>query len=491
MKPRDANVVNELLGQIDAQNEQLRLHTMLRMLNNLVVLLTIVALLIMLIPPLSRPLYYAIVVTSLAVNGWIEWLIRHERERIGAVLLVLWTNLGILLIMVANAIEHDLLRVTIFAETTPLFVILAGLLLGWRFAGLITIGNLIVIFAVYVIIFTVNPTPRGVFEESTGFFIPILIYTILVWVAISFYQWQLSASQRQLNQARLQLMQDQMVRYELELARHIQQRLYPPPPPPLGDIRIVARLEAARETSGDFYDFVQLPDGRWAIVVADVTGKSVPAALMMVMVRSLLRSHIAAYQSPAAVLRATNEMLCRDGLQAQYVTVFLGILDPATSTLIFATAGHPFPYLRRGDQVHEIGCPSLPLGVQPTVEYSEITLNLQLGDQVFLLTDGFFETRNAQRELFGFDRLMNLIRQIDATDPQQALDHMWAAVADFRGELEQSDDITAVIIQRLPEPHYAIAVTNRTQALANDSDQANPTDRQAAILIADASTSSA
>lgn len=491
MKPRDAKVVNELLGQIDAQNKQLRLRKMLRMLNNLVVLLTIVALLIMLIPPFSHPLYYAIVVTSLAVNGWIEWLIRQKREQIGAILLVIWTNLGVLLIMTANAIEHDLLRMTMFAETTPLFVILAGLLLGWRFAGMVTIGNLMVIFAAYVAIFTINPTPRGIFEESTGFFIPILIYTILVWAAIFFYQWQLTTSQQRLNQARLQLMQDQIIRYELELARNIQQRLYPPPPPKLGNMQIVARSEPARETSGDFYDFLSMPDGRLAIVVADVTGKSIPAALMMVMARSLLRSHITVYQSPASILRATNEMLCRDGLQAQYVTAFLGILDPATATLVFATAGHPFPYLRRGDQIHEVGCASLPLGAKTGLEYQEMTLTLQPGDQVFLLTDGFFETRNAQRELFGFDRLMTLIHQTDPTDPQRALDQIWLAVTEFRGALEQSDDMTAVIIQMLPKPHHATAVTNRTQALANDADNANAADHQAAILVVPAGVSSA
>ncbi len=474
--------MNELLGQIDAQNEQLRLRKILRMLNNIVVLLTVVALLIMLIPPFSLPLYYAIVVTSLAVNGWIEWLTRQKRERIGAILLVIWTNIGVLLIIAANAIERDLLRMTMFAETTPLFVVLAGLLLGWRFAGIITIGNLVAIFTAYIAIFTVNPTPRGIFEESTGFFIPILIYTILVWAAIFFYQWQLAASQQQLNQARLQLMQDQIIRHELELARNIQQRLYPPPPTKLGNIQIVARSEPARETSGDFYDFVQLPDGRLAIVVADVTGKSIPAALMMVMARSLLRSHITVYQSPASILHATNELLCRDDLQAQYVTAFLGILDPATATLVFATAGHPFPYLRRGDQIHEVGCASLPLGAKTGLEYQEMTLTLQPGDQVFLLTDGFFEARNAQRELFGFDRLRTLIQQADAANPQRALDQIWTAVTEFRGTLEQSDDMTAVIIHTLAEPH-AVAVNNRTHALADCADQASSPDYQITVLV--------
>lgn len=490
MKPREVQSVTERLRQMNAQSERLRLRTMLRMLNGLIVVLTIAALLIMLIPPLSHPLYYVIVVISLAINGLIDWFIRRDRERSGAILLVAWTNLGILLIIVGNMLEGDLLRMTIFAAIIPLFVIFAGLLLGWRLAGIVVISNLIAIFAVYIVLFATNPTQENIFEDATGLFTPILLYTILVWAAISFYQWQISTSHHQLDQARMQLMQDQIIRHELELARNIQQRLYPSPPPKLGNIQIVARSEPARETSGDFYDFVPLPDGRLAIVVADVTGKSIPAALMMVMARSLLRSHITIYQSPATILRATNEMLCRDGLQAQFVTAFLGILDPATETLVFTTAGHPFPYLRRDDQIHEVGCPSLPLGAKTGLEYQEITLTLQPGDQIFLLTDGFFEARNAQRELFGFDRLMTLIHQTDPTDPYRALDQIWTAITEFRGALEQSDDMTAVIIHTLAEPH-AVAVNNRTHTLADCSNQAGAPDHQATILPATTSASSA
>lgn len=488
MKSRDAQAVNELLWQIDVQGEQVRLRKMLRMLNAIVTILTILALLVMLIPPLSHPLYYLIVAISLSINGCIEWLVHKKHERIGATILVVWTNLGILLIIWGNYLDRDLLRLTMFAETTPLFVILAGLLLGWRFAGMITTSNLIVIFATYFNFFSTNPTARGVLDEATGFFIPTLLYTALVWTAISFYQWQIHRSRQTLNQARSQIMHDQLLRYELELARNIQQRLYPPSPPPLGHIQIAARLEPARETSGDFYDFVPMPDGRWAIVVADVTGKSIPAALMMVMARALLRSHIANYSSPASILCATNEMLCRDGLPKQYVTVFLGILDPATSTLVFATAGHPFPFLRRGDQIHEIGQPSLPLGVKLSMAYAEITLTLQPGDQVFLLTDGFFETRNAERELFGFDRLLTLLRQTDPLDPQRALDQIWTAVSAFRGTLEQNDDMTAVIMQRLAEPR-AITINERAHSVATTPDKASAIGRSPTVNVS--ATSSA
>lgn len=448
MKSQDIQSFNELLKQLDIESDQIRLRFTLRMLNILVVTLTIIALLIMLIPPLSLPIAYILVTVSIAINGTIEWLIRRNREIVGARLFVGWTNMGIIVFMLINAARLDLIGMTMFAEITPLFVILSGLLLGWGFAGFVAIVNLVIIFLTYVWYFATIGTTRGVFEEATGFFAPLFLYTTLVWAAISFYQYQLTTSRHRLNQARSRLIQDQILHHDLEIARSLQQRLYPPPPPLFGNIRIVAYSEPARETSGDFYDFVQLLDGRWAIVVADVTGKSIAAAMVMVMARSILRSYIATEQSPAAVLRAANNALCRDGVGSQYVTVFLGILS-STNVITFATAGHPFPYLRRNGQTQEIGYGSLPLGTRLNQEYCETTLQLLAGDQLFLLTDGVFESYNAQRELFGFERLMMAIDQSDPTDPQRALDHLLSVVSQFRGDAEQSDDITGIIIQVL------------------------------------------
>lgn len=449
MKSQDIQSFNELLKQLDIESDQIRLHFTLRMLNILVLTLTIIALLIMLIPPLSLPIAYILVAVSMAINGTIEWLIRRNREIVGARLFVGWTNLGVIVFMLINAARLDSIGMTMFAEITPLFVILSGLLLGWGFAGFVAIVNLVIVFLTYVWYFATSGTTRGVFEEATSFFIPLFLYTTLVWAAISFYQYQLTTSRHRLNQARSRLIQDQILHHDLEIARSLQQRLYPPPPPLFGNIRIVAYSEPARETSGDFYDFVQLSDGRWAIVIADVTGKSIAAAMVMVMARSILRSYIATEQSPAAVLRATNNALCRDGVGSQYVTVFLGILDSSTNVMTFATAGHPLPYLRRNDQIQEIGSGSLPLGTRLNWEYCETTLQLQAGDQLFLLTDGFFETRNAQRELFGFERLMIAIDQSDPTNPQRALDHLLSVLNQFRGDAEQSDDMTGIIIQVL------------------------------------------
>ncbi|ABY35946.1 MAG TPA: serine/threonine-protein phosphatase [Chloroflexus aurantiacus] len=449
MKSQDIQSFNELLKQLDIENDQVRLRFTLRMLNILVLTLTVIALLIMLIPPFSLPVAYILVAVSIAINGIIEWLIRINREVVGARLFVGWTNIGVVVFMLINTVRLDDIGMTMFAEITPLFVILSGLLLGWGLAGFVAIVNLVIIFLTYVWYFANSGTTRGVFEEATGLFIPVFLYTALVWAAISFYQYQLTTSRYRLNQARSRLIQDKILHHDLEIARSLQQRLFPPSPPLFGNIRIVAYSEPARETSGDFYDFVQLSDGRWAIVVADVTGKSIAAAMVMVMARSILRSYITTEQSPAAILRAANNALYRDGVGSQYVTVFLGILDSSTNMITFATAGHPFPYLRRNGQIQEIGYGSLPLGARLDREYCETTLQFQTGDQLFLLTDGFYETRNAQRKMFGFEQLMIAIDQSDPADPQRALDHLLAVVSQFRGDAEQDDDMTAIIIQVL------------------------------------------
>jgi serine phosphatase RsbU (regulator of sigma subunit) len=457
MKSQDTQLLNELLKQIDAENDETRLRSTLRMLNLIVLTLTLLALLIMLVPPFSLIDSYIIASISITVNILIEWLIRRERAKVGAYIFTIWTNVGIITFLILSAIQQEKSNLTMFAGTTPLFTILGGLLLGWRFAGILTITNLIIVFFVYFWFFTTTGTSRGVFEETTGLFIPVLIYSVLVWAAISFYQYYLTASRHKLNQARTKLLQDQILRHDLEIARMLQQRLYPSAPPPIDHIQIVAYSEPARETSGDFYDFVRMPDQRWAIVVADVTGKSIAAAMVMVMARSILRAAIINHQRPEAILRAANSALCADGIDNQYVTVFLGILDSQNNTLQFATAGHPFPFLRRNGQIQEIGYGSLPLGTRLSVDYRETTLQLQAGDQIFLLTDGFFEVQNAHHEIFGFDRLMNLLDQVDPNDPQRAMEQLLATINQFCGQVERSDDMTALIIQVLPQTYAATA----------------------------------
>jgi hypothetical protein len=134
MKSQDTQLLNELLKQIDAENDETRLRSTLRMLNLIVLTLTLLALLIMLVPPFSLIDSYIIASISITVNILIEWLIRRERAKVGAYIFTIWTNVGIITFLILSAIQQEKSNLIMFAGTTPLFTILGGLLLGWRFA---------------------------------------------------------------------------------------------------------------------------------------------------------------------------------------------------------------------------------------------------------------------------------------------------------------------------------------------------------------------
>jgi len=200
-------------------------------------------------------------------------------------------------------------------------------------------------------------------------------------------------------------------------------------------------------SSGDFYDFIDLDDNQLGIVVADVTGKSIAAALMMALARATLRSAAQRHTSPAEVLRQANEALCGDHTVHQMITAFYGILDTRTLSLRFSNAGHPYPIVRRSLHLDEIELNGLPLGARSDAQYGEETLQLGPGDQLYILSDGLIEEHNSRRELFGYERLNVAILAADRAEPEHAIDDLWRAVTVFRGATEQNDDITLVVVQ--------------------------------------------
>lgn len=276
---------------------------------------------------------------------------------------------------------------------------------------------------------------------------PISSFLMIIAVISWLYQRALAQSALRLEAARQQIMRDELLRRDLAVARELQQRLYPPPPLTNASLSIASRSEPARETSGDFYDFISLGNDRLGIVVADVTGKSIAAALVMAMSRSTLRSEATRHENPADVLRYANRTLCQDNTFKQMITAFYGILDMRTLCLSISNAGHPFPVLRRDGQICEIEICGLPLGAREDAVYEEQVVQLQPGDQLVLISDGLLEEHNRRNELFGFERMLSTIAHADARDPRQALHQIWETVSHFRDGGEQSDDITLVVMQ--------------------------------------------
>ncbi len=239
---------------------------------------------------------------------------------------------------------------------------------------------------------------------------------------------------------------------ELAVARAIQMDLFPKHPPQVAGFTFAAHCTPARETGGDFYDFIDLERGRVGVVVADVAGKSIPAALLMANARSTWRAAAASGASPKAVLEWTNRALCQDVGPWAFVTLFYAIIDPAESSLHFASAGHPPAILRHNSSLRELSANGLPLGLVPSAEYVEARVSLPPGDRIILYTDGIVESLDAQRKMFGFERFYDTLARLSADRPHVLVKEILSAVRDFSGSAEQVDDVTLLVIQAERSP---------------------------------------
>jgi len=240
---------------------------------------------------------------------------------------------------------------------------------------------------------------------------------------------------------------------ELRVARLIQQTLLPQELPALPGWQVAAYYQPAREVGGDFYDFLYFPDGRMGLLVADVTDKGVPAALVMATTRSMLRAVAERLILPGPVLERVNDLLCPDIPPNMFVTCLYALLDPATGRLQYANAGHDLPYRRRAEGADEASCvdelraTGMPLGLMPGMQYEEKEITLQAGESVFFYSDGLVEAHNPQREMFGFPRLKSLMA--DHPGGAALIDFLLAELRGFTGAgWEQEDDVTLVTLER-------------------------------------------
>jgi serine phosphatase RsbU (regulator of sigma subunit) len=245
------------------------------------------------------------------------------------------------------------------------------------------------------------------------------------------------------------------IEQELRIARLIQQTLLPKSAPELGGYQIAAYYRPAREVGGDFYDFLELEDGRLGLVVGDASGKGIPAALVMSNTRSVLRTIAqGGGVAPGQVLAEANEILYPDILANMFVTCFYGVLDPSSDTFTYANAGHDLPYLRRrgaGDDAEELRARGMPLGLMPGMRYEEKETILQAGESVLFYSDGLVEAHDHKGEMFGFPRLRTLVAEHD-DEERSLVDFLLEELYSFTGEgWEQEDDITLVTLERSEE----------------------------------------
>jgi serine phosphatase RsbU (regulator of sigma subunit)/DNA-binding NarL/FixJ family response regulator len=255
-----------------------------------------------------------------------------------------------------------------------------------------------------------------------------------------------------------QTLAQQRVEQELALAGQIQASFLPEVLPDLPGWQIAATLEPARETSGDFYDFIALPDGRLGVLIADVANKGMGAALYMALCRTLLRTYAAEHPTqPELVLSATNRRLLMDARAGLFVTAFYGVIDPASGMLAYCNAGHNPPLFlsaQDGNLIRELHRTGMALGAVEDQSWQQSTVQIAPGDLLLLYTDGITEAQDPNGSFFGADRLLGSLQASlhsskgETAGAQSIQDALLAEIHAFVSSAPQFDDITLVVIAR-------------------------------------------
>ena len=245
------------------------------------------------------------------------------------------------------------------------------------------------------------------------------------------------------------------IKGDLAVAREIQQailpRIFPPFPENSGELDIAASMNAAKDVGGDFYDFFRIDDDKIGFVIADVSGKGVPAAIFMAVSRTLIRATGIRGVTPSECITYSNDLLAKESANNMFVTAFYGIYNIKTGEVTYTNAGHNPPYLIKADGTIE----QLPLskdivvGALDDFQFSEETLQLEHDDTLLLYTDGVTEAINVNDEEYGEKRLEETLKDVTQQNCQQIINTVKANVKTFAGEAEQSDDITLLAIKRL------------------------------------------
>jgi sigma-B regulation protein RsbU (phosphoserine phosphatase) len=246
---------------------------------------------------------------------------------------------------------------------------------------------------------------------------------------------------------------------DLSLASGIQQMLLPRGTFPFEKLDVDARYMAAQKVSGDYYDIFPLSPTRLGVAVADVSGKGIPASLLMAICRTNLRQIAPRHESPAASLIELNRVLADDVQQGTFITLFYAVIDTAKNDLTFARAGHELPLLMRGAAGPEealgeyIGSEGMPLGMVSDELFSSVitdrTESFRTGDILVLYTDGLTETPNEEDKEFSGPRLADTVRALRSRNAQEINDGILESVRRFAGGVAQRDDLTLVTIKRI------------------------------------------
>lgn len=237
----------------------------------------------------------------------------------------------------------------------------------------------------------------------------------------------------------------------LEIAGQIQRGLYPRGDLTLPGVRIAGRNLSCEAIGGDYYDFLEITEGKIVLAIGDVSGHGAGSALLMAGTRAYLRAQLLEGRSPAEILCRVNDLLVRDVDVGRFVTLFLGIYDTAQGTLSYANAGHEHPFVLRAQssQREMLASTGMPLGVMPGEVYDDAdTIQLGVGDLLILGTDGMWESRNSTRERFERERFWESVFRHRDLDPTELLGCVFETLLDHVGSVQPEDDLTMMVLKR-------------------------------------------
>ncbi|HEY1683265.1 MAG TPA: SpoIIE family protein phosphatase [Tepidisphaeraceae bacterium] len=231
---------------------------------------------------------------------------------------------------------------------------------------------------------------------------------------------------------------------QVRMAADVQHRMIPQTPPDIAGLELASVYVPCYELGGDFYDFIPMPNNNVGLAVADVSGKGVPASLIMASVRAFLRAQVDNVYYLYEIVRRINLMLCRDTQATEFVTLFYGVLDVPSRRLTYCSAGHPPGLLLRDGKISELSTDNMILGVDPEQSYKQSFIDLKGGDIILFYTDGLTDAMNFQGETFGRARVVEAFSQGGESAEQVAQNILWH-MRRFVGLTKRTDDVTMIV----------------------------------------------
>jgi sigma-B regulation protein RsbU (phosphoserine phosphatase) len=339
-----------------------------------------------------------------------------------------------------------------------LATVLAGL-----FAGIIYLANKgkfigiwgAVAFAVFMecfhmilVLLMAQPYPEAL-EIVKDVSLPMIISNAMGMLFFSYFITNLNRERETTRERDEYYDELQRKKYELEIAHEIQESFLPHEMPQLAGYDIHAINLPAKEVGGDFYDFIPISEGKMGITIADVSGKSVPAALFMAVSRTILRAKAMGNSNAAEVIKDANELIASDSKSGMFVTLFYAILDLKNKTLDYVNAGHnpPVMFIRKTGYLECLKTNGIALGALDNIEPEEKEIKLENGDVILFYTDGVTEAINDKEELFGEKRLYRIVKNNTQLSAKEIVDKIKEEIIAFSQDQSQFDDITLMVLK--------------------------------------------